>query len=440
MDAAKFADTLRAAGVVGCGGAGFPSYAKLVPGAKSIILNCAECEPLLTPHRQLLAMEAPEIIGALARIAEIIGAPNVVVAVKETFRGAIAAVREEIAGRPAFRLMELPDVYPMGDEVILVYEATGIALAPGELPSARGIAVINPETALNASRAMRHGAGVTDKLVTIAGAVQRPATALLPLGVSFAEAVDACGGATTPDPAYISGGAMMGFAAAGSSPVVKTTNAIIVLPSDHKLILRRETPARTALKRAAAACCSCSACADFCPRALLGHPIRPDAFARAAFLSDTSDLSVFAGAEFCSGCGVCEMFACPQGLSPRAIIMEYKSRMRAAGAAADAVPGRGVSPERGLRRVSEERLTARIGLSEYSGDSPVTALEIKPRRVRLPLRQHIGAPSVPTVRPGADVTRGQRIAAPGPGLSVALHASVAGRISDVTDNHIVIEG
>lgn len=146
MEFEELQKKLREGGVVGAGGAGFPSYAKLNKNADTILLNCAECEPLLQPHRQLITVHADEILAGLHIVAETVGAKQVVIGVKKSYDAAIAAIEKEIGKYPEMRIHLLQEVYPMGDEVVLIYECTGRVVRPGGLPIEQGCIVYNVET------------------------------------------------------------------------------------------------------------------------------------------------------------------------------------------------------------------------------------------------------------------------------------------------------
>lgn len=158
---------LRESGVVGAGGAGFPTYAKLDKRADTIIMNCAECEPLLKLHRQLLERRAGEIVETFHRIAMAVGAKEAIIGIKKAYKETIAALRESIGEYPEIRLGLLEEVYPAGDEVVLIYEVTGKIVPPGGLPIGIGVAVFNVETVYNIYRAVVLGEPVQDKLVTV---------------------------------------------------------------------------------------------------------------------------------------------------------------------------------------------------------------------------------------------------------------------------------
>jgi len=320
MNITALSALMRENGVVGAGGAGFPSYAKLNEKADTIILNCAECEPLLKLHRQVLEKYAYEIISTLEIIAEAVGAEHVIIAVKGSYREAVEAVRAQL---PVFKKTEiglLPETYPAGDEVITIYETTKRVVPPGSLPIEVGVIVYNVETIYNVYRAMAEKEPVTYKYITIDGEVARPVTLKAPLGISYYELIELAGGATVKDPVLIGGGPMTGRIVSGYDTVTKTSNAVLVMPKDALIVRKKTTRIQTDMKRAMAACCQCQMCTDLCPRHLLGHPIEPHAFMRSASSGVTRDVTPYINTMFCSQCGLCEMFSCFQSLSPRTLI------------------------------------------------------------------------------------------------------------------------
>ncbi len=444
MEMQALKQVLQENGIVGAGGAGFPTYAKLDERAEVILMNCAECEPLLKLHRQLLEQRAEEILRTFDGIARTVGAKEAVIGIKREYKAAVKAIETYIDAYPNMRIQLLDSVYPMGDEVVLIYEATGRVIRPGGLPIEEGVAVFNVETVYNAYRALERQTPVIDKLVSVVGEVERPITLRVPIGASIGDTVAYAEGITAKEPAYLVGGPMMGNLATDSDVVTKTTNAIIVLDKSHTLIQRKNRNAAIDLKRAASSCCQCETCTSLCPRHALGHPIEPHKFMRSAANKDFQDTNVFLNTFFCSSCGLCENFSCPQGLSPRSLIADYKLGLRKAGVKppADVKPAP-VKKSREYRKAPEERLEARLGLSKYNVDAPLQPDdswkgEQHIHKVKVLLSQHIGAPAVPVVEKGDQVSCGQCIAKPAQGLSVGIHASVDGRVQEVTDKYIVI--
>lgn len=439
MDIKTLSGILQQNGVVGAGGAGFPTYAKLNEKAKTIILNCAECEPLLRLHRQLLEKYAYEIMNAFALLGEAVGADEMIIGIKKAYKKTIEALDANIGMFAKMRIALLDEVYPAGDEVVLIYEATGKVVRPGGLPIESGVAVFNVETVYNLHCALNQQKPVTDKLVSVVAEVNHPVTVRVPIGCTIEECVNLAGGAKIKDPVYFIGGPMMGTIGNGQTVVTKTTNAVLVLPKDHLIIQRKQQNARVNLARAAASCCQCEMCTDLCPRHALGHPVEPHLFMRAATCKDVQNPDIFVNTMFCSSCGLCELFSCMQGLSPRTLMTEYKAGLRAAGVKIPQVEAAEVSGSRGLRKAPMKRLMSRLGLSRYDVDAPLDESTVSVRRVKIMLRQHIGAPAVAVVKAGDQVKAGEMIAEPGKGLSVAIHASIDGVVREANDQFILID-
>ncbi|MCQ2771266.1 MAG: SLBB domain-containing protein, partial [Clostridia bacterium] len=288
MEFEKLVALMRGNGIVGAGGAGFPSYAKFDKRADTILVNCAECEPLLRLHRQLMEMKASEILQTVDLIAKTVGAKTVKICLKAAYKKAVAALERNLASYKNIEICLLDEVYPAGDEVVMIYEATGRVVPPGSLPITVGVTVFNVETVFNMYNAL-NGAPVTHKFVTIAGEVKTPATYYVPIGTKLSELLKLSGGVTVDDPEYGMGGPMMGSLGSDSDVVTKTTNAVIVLPENHYIVQRKKARPSIDLKRAMASCCQCQYCTDLCPRHLLGHPIEPHELMRVVSNHDTNN-------------------------------------------------------------------------------------------------------------------------------------------------------
>lgn len=439
MTIEQLSQILKENGIVGAGGAGFPTYGKLSEKADTIIMNCAECEPLLKLHRQMLKENAREILKAFTLIAETVGAKEAIIGIKAEYESTIVALEEHLEDFPLVRIHKLPGAYPMGDEVVLIYETTGKVVRPGGLPIECGVAVFNVETLYNVYRAVWEKSPVCDKCVTIVGEVANPVTVRVPVGTRIRDLIEMAGGLTVKDPVYLIGGPMMGNFGQDYQPVTKTTNAVIVLPKDHQLVYKKNTSFRTSVARAASSCCQCQTCTDLCPRHALGHPIEPHLFMRSAANQDFSNMDAFLDTMFCSSCGLCEMYSCPQGLSPRSMIAEYKGELRKCGVKPPVVEAEPVKESRSYRRVPEERLAARLGLLKYEKDAPLETDVKKVKAVKIMLSQHIGAPAVSCVKEGDVVQAGDVIASAAKGLSVNIHASITGVVKEVTDKFVMIQ-
>lgn len=439
MDVKELGKIYREAGIVGAGGAGFPTYAKLSDKAEIILLNCAECEPLLRLHRQLLKYHAKEIIEAFEVTRKSVGAKEGIICVKSHYKGAIEAVNALLPDYPQLKLYLLSTVYPAGDEVVMIYEATGRVVRPGGLPIEQGVAVFNVETMYNAYHALK-GENLVSKLVTVAGEVENPRTVRVPLGAKLTEVVALAGKITAPDCVYWVGGPMMGSIATPNAVVTKTTNSVFVLPSNLRFIEKLNSDWKIEKARAAASCCQCRMCTDLCPRHNLGHPIEPHKIMRAAACNDYSDVSAFLNAFYCSACGVCELFACPQGLSPRKLTQRVKNGLRAGGIkpSKDVVGGK-VDIAREYRKVPLERLVARLGVKRYQKQAPLDdTLQDVFKRVEISLSQHIGIPAKAIVKAGDRVSRGDVIGVAADGLSVNIHSSISGIVIDVNEKFVTV--
>ena len=211
-------------------------------------------------------------------------------------------------------------------------------------------------------------------------------------------------------------------------------------PNPHYVVMRKRQNPSIDLKRAMAACCQCRYCTDMCPRHLLGHPIEPHELMRVASNHDSRNTAPYLNTFFCSGCGLCEMYSCFQGLSPRTLIGKFKSGLKAAGVAAPKIEGEPKPVEnRELRRVPLARLRARLDLEKYNKSAPITDEEITPNEVKIMLSQHIGVPASPAVKKGDKVTVGQVVATAADGkLSVNIHSSIDGKVAEVNEKFILV--
>jgi Na+-translocating ferredoxin:NAD+ oxidoreductase RnfC subunit len=434
---------VREAGVVGAGGAGFPSAVKLDSKPEFILVNGVECEPLIQVDQQLAAGYAPELLETLDELVRALGAKQGVYVLKEKYAAARDALREEVAKHPALAVKTLTSSYPMGDEQTMVYEAIGRIVPEGGIPLNVGAVVVNTESLLNIRRALE-GIPVTDKYITVTGAVKKPATFKVPLGLPYRSLIEAAGGALTENPVLIDGGPMMGKIQRNlDAPVIKTSKAIIVLPPDHPVIRSQERSIERMLKLARAACCHCAMCSEVCPRSLLGHSLFPDKLMRLASYNSTCEKEASAASAYlCCECRLCE-YACVMGLQPWRLNRELKARLKNAGIKNPCHN----APEkardfREYRKYPTDKLVRQLGLAEYYHTAaPLSDYAGPFGVVRLPLRQHFGAPAKPSAAPGDRVKKGDRIAVMEEGaLGADLHASIDGQVRSVDADLIVIEG
>ena len=442
-------EQIEAAGIVGCGGAGFPTHRKLTAGTEYFIVNGAECEPLLRTDRWLMRNQADALIRATEALGRELHFGHLVVAVKAHYEEEIAALRQAIAqAGSTVTIHELESFYPAGDEQTIVYEVTGRVVPPAGLPGMVGAIVNNVATVYAISQAM-DGIPFTEKYLTVTGAVRTPTVLRVPLGTSYAHCIDLAGGALEPSYFCVNGGPMMGkpvpMAEATQAVVTKTTSGILVLPAQGYHARTSQVDLTHMLSRARSACIQCSYCTQLCPRHLLGHPLEPHRIMRAMASSQpVADLlndPVIRLAQLCCECGICEVYACPMGLFPRKINTALKKELAAAKLRWQAPDQTWTpSPLRDDRKAPSQRVAARAGVSAYYDYEIHTLRTGDPDRVALPLQMHIGAPAVPVVSPGDRVQAGDVIARPPEGaLGALLHASLTGRVEAVDGQIIIVK-
>ncbi len=418
---------MQEAGIAGAGGAGFPSYGKLSEGLKVLLVNGSECEPLLYTDFHLLKRELSTVLSGAETVAEVLGIPEVLLCIKaHTAEQLSRKDGEPLSSRARVKI--LPDVYPVGDEVSLIYQATGKVVAPGALPKTAGVLVFNAETAYNIGQKVLRGENVTEKWVTVGGAVEAPFVVRVPLGTPVSDLFARHSVAVPEGYAVLDGGPSMGKLIDPERAVVtKTTKAILVLPESIEAVRSKRMDAEMSVARAETACCQCTHCTDVCPRALLGYPIEPHKLVRTSPQAAEADASLVLAASLCCGCGLCTDFACCQGISPKAVIDHYKTVLKRHNLRFGARVTPKVSAEREYRMIPVERWKKALGVAKFD-KLPRFLGEESYSRVELPLLQSIGAPALPAVENGAKVERGQIIANAAEGLSLPLHASIAGTV------------
>jgi len=440
MELKELSHIMKTHGIIGAGGAGFPSYAKLNSDADTIILNCAECEPLFKLHRQLLAHYTFEIMTALSEVKEAVGAKRVLIALKPSYKEAIDKVNYFLPSFDGFEISLLPQIYPVGDEIVLIYETTGRVVKPGKLPITEGIIVYNVETMLNTYYAIKEDRNVTFKYITITGEIKNPGTFRVPVGITVKEAVALAGGEKTDGAMYLGGGLMTGNIVQSDDVVTKKLNAILVLPKNHPIIQKRLSKPVINIHRAMSSCCQCRTCTDLCSRNLLGYPIEPHLFMRAVSKGMSNDTEAVLNTAYCSGCGLCEMFSCPQDLSPRSLIATFKAELKKNNVPTPSEPAfTGVSPDRDYKKVSMKRLRSRLGVTGYYVPAALDEKEVKTDTVKIMMNQHIGPPAKVSVKTGDIVKTGDTVGTTANKLGSDVHSSVDGKVIAVNELYVIIK-
>ena len=443
MDFKQLYELVYNAGIVGAGGAGFPTHKKLSEKVTQIVVNAAECEPLMMADHHILAHHFKAIAETLFVLKDALGAEEVLIGIKGKNVGLLdKKVLKSLEGTPV-KIVEIPDVYPAGDEVVLVYETTGKIVPEGAIPLAVGVMVINAETVYNIHSAMVRNENVTQKYVLVGGDVEKDIIVRAPIGMKISEFLAECGCTDLDGKAVIDGGPMMGRLVNPDKDVItKTTKGILVFPETHSVIQRKRAPMSVTLKRASAACCGCHMCTDMCPRYLLGHNIRVDRVLRAASHSEVTNVSAFTDTALCCGCGVCTVIACQQMLDPQKISMAVKGELSRQGfKRTDNIAPENVREEREGRLVPSSVLIDRLGIRRFVKDRAERKnIKFNPKTVYIPLKQHVGKPADPKVKVGSKVKVGDVIAeTEKTALGAVIHASIAGTVREITDKFIVIE-
>ena len=422
---------VKNAGVVGAGGAGFPTHAKLSGGVDTIVVNGAECEPLLRVDQQLMEYHAEKVARGLDAVIQATGAREGVIATKAKYKAGLAALGKVISkDRIRFHLMD--DFYPAGDEHVTVREVTGKVVPQGGIPLKVGCVVINIETLVNIADAL-DGRPVTHKYITVTGEVDLPRTIKVPVGTPVSWALNLAGIKNTTEMRVIDGGPMMGklLENLGQS-VSKTTKGLIALPADHPVIRKRTQSSEKIIRQAKSACIQCRYCTDLCPRFLLGHKLEPHRIMRA--IRNTESVPETLKMAFaCTECGVCEQYACFMDLSPRTVNAMLKREFSSQGIKPDQPPlQQVVETMQEHRKIPVKRLIARLGLTSYDKPAPFSDEDVAVDEVKIGLKQHVGAPSKPVVEVGQRVSQGDVIAAaPLDALGATIHASISGRVTEV---------
>jgi Na+-translocating ferredoxin:NAD+ oxidoreductase RnfC subunit len=432
------AEQLKSAGVVGAGGAGFPTHIKAASQVEFLLANGAECEPLLHKDVELMKQYAAGIVSGMRLMMEATSAQRGKFGIKTKNAAAIDAVKPHLENTP-IDLVQLGDFYPSGDEYELVHIATGRLIPPAGIPLQVGCVVNNVETLYNAHLAAG-GATVTRKFLSVSGAVRRPKSFWVPVGTTFRELIQLAGGAAVDDYGIFVSGLMMGsFTFDAEDVVTKTTGGLILLPREHYLVQRRIQPLVNMNRIGRSACDQCSYCTEFCPRYLLGYEVQPHKVMRSlGFTIGGSDMWN-EWAELCCACGLCTLYACPEDLFPKEACDQAKVRMRETSVKFVQTKPVQVHPMKDARRVPLSMLRRRLKVEEYENDTPFDPIEYTPKLVRLKLRQHAGKPAVARVSRGQRVIAGELVAAAQDGVSANIHASISGSARIVTDTYIEIE-
>ena len=254
---AEIIEIVKNAGIVGMGGAGFPTYVKLNPGKPidAVLVNACECEPLLTADHRMLLEYADDIIFGLQAEMKTVAAPKGIIVIEENKPDAIALLREKTADIEGIEVLEVATQYPQGGEKMLIKRAMGRSVPSGKLPADVGACVSNVSTVKAIADAIKTGMPLIERITTVTGKyIANPGNFIVKIGTSAKELVEACGGITAEDVLVKAGGPMMGFPQETlDTPIMKGSNGIIAIDNDETEVQE---------------CIKCGRCVDVCPMEL----------------------------------------------------------------------------------------------------------------------------------------------------------------------------
>lgn len=435
----NLSEKILKAGVVGAGGAGFPTNIKANSKVEFILANGAECEPLLHKDFELMVNHAPEIVDGMKLMFESTQAEKGYFGVKTKNADAIDAIKPHLEGSK-IEMSYLGDFYPSGDEYELVYHATKRLIPPKGLPLDVGCVVNNVETYYNVSNAAK-GIPVTEKFICVAGAIKNPSSFFVPVGTKFRDILEFVGGTTTSEYGIFVSGMMMGKLTFDLDEVIsKTTAGLIFLPKDHYLISRMNRPQESMNRIGKSACDQCSYCTEFCPRYLLGYDVQPHKVMRSLAFTKTGAKVWNQYADLCCSCGLCSLYACPEDLYPREACDQGKDYLKENSIVFEQTKPLKVHPIKEGRRVPIKQLMKRLNVLNYDKPTPYANNFPVPNNVIIMLKQHVGAPATSNVKEGQTVEIGDMIAKIDEGkLGSNIHASINGKVSEITDSAIIIK-
>ena len=294
-------DAIKEAGIVGMGGAAFPTSVKVSPpkgkSIDTVVLNGCECEPFLTADHRIMLEEPARVIAGLKVLMKLTGAPNGLIGIEENKPDAIAALKGAIGNETGIKIVILETKYPQGAEKMLIQAALGRKVPVGKLPMDVGVLVNNVGTAVAVYEAISTGKPLIERIVTISGnGIKDPKNLKVRVGTLFQDVIDQCGGLDNiegKEYEVLNGGPMMGIAQSTLQvPVVKGTSGITVLSADKMK------------PTGYSACIKCTSCVTYCPMGLM--PYRLGDFGRVA---RTDDFTAWGGGA-CIECGCCS-YVCP---------------------------------------------------------------------------------------------------------------------------------
>lgn len=433
---AQISQKVKSAGIIGAGGGGFPAYVKLQAQVDTVIANGSECEPLLASDFFMMQHRPEWLITGIQLVMQATGAKNGVIALKEHYTSAIAAIKKALPPDGSIKLYLLADYYPAGDEFLLVHEVTGKIIPEGGIPLHVGVVVNNVITLMQIYQGV-NGKPVTERAVTLAGEFNKPKVVTAPIGTTYENLIEIAGGLRRQDVVLVDGGPMMGkIVYDWHKGMAKTTSGVLALPQDHFIVRMAEKSLSQMLKLSKAACCQCFRCTDLCPRNLIGHELFPHMTMRTVDYNQAEPAKHVTSAFLCSQCGLCELIACDfMLLSPRKILVAYRQELTKRGIKNPHLRKKvTVDSQFAQRKIASSVLLKKLDLMHYVGKLSYQSEVRTVKKVRIALNQHAGIPAVPCVAVGQKVKMCDIIAStPSNELGAVYHAAISGKITAINE-------
>jgi len=248
---------VKEAGIVGMGGAGFPTYVKLQPGKpiEAVLINACECEPMLTADHRVLLEQTDDVIYGLKAVMKAVAAPKGIIVIEDNKADAIELMQAKVAEEEGIEVLVAHTKYPQGGEKMLIKYALGRSVPSGKLPADVGACVSNVSTVKAIADAIKTGMPLIERVTTVTGKyIPNPGNFIVKIGTSAEALVNHCGGITNPEAVIKAGGPMMGFPQTTlDTPIMKGSNGIITVDADNA---------------EAQPCIKCGRCVDVCPMEL----------------------------------------------------------------------------------------------------------------------------------------------------------------------------